>query len=239
MKNLSARIDELVENRLSASEEAAQTGANPWLSAKRRWNEVFASLASATKFLIQITVISWALSFMLAAGLISVALKPKFIPYVIEVNSAGAVLGAGIPTEKTPDDKSTIRELAEWVTNFRSVASDFKVQRRFVDKVYSYLIQSSPATTMVTDWYGKNDPFERSTEELVSVEVESVLRLSSSSWQIEWKEIPSDISGRELPRVRYRAVINIEKFEIKNAESIPSNPFGIFIKTLAISRIGE
>lgn len=211
---------------------------SPYLSARREWNEVYGQLVASARHSRIRERILWAYSALISTALIFAALNPKFVPYIIEVNSKGAVLGAGIPSHKSIDERTIVRELSDWISFHRAVVRDPLVQKQYINRIYAYLVQSDPGAATVADWYQANDPFKRAETELVSVEVESVLRQSDGTFQIEWKESPAMPSGKSLPESRYRGLLTVETHEIKDGEAIPKNPLGIFIKDISIAKIG-
>lgn len=210
----------------------------PYLSARREWNEVYGQLVASAKFSRTREAVSWCFSGCLALALIFAALRPKFVPYIVEVNTKGAVLGAGIPSHGSVNEKMTRAVLSDWISFHRSVVRDPLVQRQYVDRVYAFLLQSDAASNKVNAWYQTNDPFRRSETELISVEVESILKQSANTFQIEWKESSVTPSGQALPPSHYRGLLTIEFHEISNGEAISRNPLGIIIKDISIAKIG-
>ncbi|WP_299697694.1 type IV secretion system protein, partial [uncultured Vibrio sp.] len=80
----------------------------------------------------------------------------------------------------------TIKEISQFVEDLRGVLSDTSASERAIRRAYSKLAPNSPAYTQVTDAFQQENPFERASRELVKVEINSVLPLSESTWQVEW-----------------------------------------------------
>uniref|UniRef100_UPI00261F6537 type IV secretion system protein n=2 Tax=uncultured Vibrio sp. TaxID=114054 RepID=UPI00261F6537 len=96
---------------------------------------------------------------------------------------------------------------------------------------YSKLAPNSPAYTQVTDAFQQENPFERASRELVKVEINSVLPLSESTWQVEWLETVSDRSGNHLSGALYRATLNTQTQQPQNKTQMQQNPLGLWITT--------
>lgn len=211
---------------------------NPYLSARREWNERYGQFVKAADFWRKIALWCLLLLSLSVGGLIYIGSKSKFVPYVLKEDGSGRITGLGFPSAQSIDDRVIRANLSEWIGWHRSVVSDAMVQRQYVDKVYSYLIQGSPAKTTIDEWYLKgNDPFKRMETSSVSVQVQSVLSMSEKSYQIEWDESLVNKNGQSLGRQRYRALLSIEMREVDQI-NIVKNPLGIFISTISIQQIG-
>jgi type IV secretory pathway TrbF-like protein len=76
------------------------------------------------------------------------------------------------------------------------------------------------------------DPFSEVGKLRRTVSLESVLRLSSSTWQADWIETTSDGNGSK----RYRGVFTIQLLEPPARQRV-QNPLGIYIDTYDITEL--
>ena len=204
---------------------------NPYLNARREWNERYGSHIKAAN--------SWRLSshiqsviILLAVGaLIYASSKSQSIPFIIKTCS-GNVVSAEFPSEGAAPSPDLVKsELIEWLLNLRRVTSDGKLQRSFIDSVYAKLRKSTAATKTVSDWYQKNPPIGSS--ELVRVQPETILQVSENSWQIEWLEFKTDLQGEIIGKpAKMKATIKISFYGLKSKKQILENPLGLFIDTI-------
>jgi type IV secretory pathway TrbF-like protein len=67
------------------------------------------------------------------------------------------------------------------------------------------------------------------------VEIETVIKITGSSYQIDWFETVSETSGRR-DTVRMRALITIKLLPVTD-ETVKVNPLGIYVDALEITRI--
>ncbi len=211
---------------------------NPYLAARREWDERNGTLVKAAHDWKMIAFLLAGSVILSIGGLIYLGSKSKFVPYVMEVDSNGKILNVSVPEPRKPDDRVVTATMAEWISNHRAVVIDAKVQREFLFKTYAYIKDPSAAKAAIDDWYGKNNPLKRVVFETASVQVESVLRLSQDSFQIEWSENRSDLNGKHLgDPERFRAILTVEFGEV-DADSLMLNPLGVYIKNFSFQKIG-
>jgi type IV secretion system protein VirB5 len=211
----------------------------PYLDARREWNERYGSYIAAAETWKNYALGSLVFAGALLASTIYLALRTQYVPYVVEVDGQGRVHGTEVLSPSSPQDQTVVKAaLAAWVGDLRSVVADPIVQRQYINKVYAFLYQGSPATKTIGDWYRDNNPYQRILDQRITVEVESVLQQSENTWQIDWIEIPTQATGEEMPTIHYRGLFTIEFLTIKSTTTIPINPLGISVKESSISKIG-
>jgi type IV secretion system protein VirB5 len=112
-----------------------------------------------------------------------------------------------------------------FITNLRSVSTDPQVLYNNIDDCYA-MITSSYEPEMTRFLRGAS-PFDLVGKVRRSVEIESVLRVTASSYQIDWIESTVD-SGANRNSVRMRALVTIKLLPVTD-ETIRKNPLGIYI----------
>lgn len=212
---------------------------SPYLEARREWNERYGDYIAAAESWKRYALGSLILAAALLMSTIYLAVRTQYVPYIVEVDKQGRVHGSEVLSPSSPQDEGVVKAaLAEWVGDLRSVIADPIVQRQYINHVYAFLFQGSSATKTIGDWYRENNPYQRINDQRVVVEVESVLQQSENTWQIDWKEIPSQPTGEPMPTIHYRGLFTIEFLKIKSTSTIPINPLGISVKEASISKIG-
>lgn len=210
---------------------------NPYLAARREWNERYGSYIQEAQHWRLCALIAMGLTLVAVSGAIYIGSQSKMVPYVIGTDTLGRVNFVGLPQAQGLDERSVQAFLADWISHHRSVVTDRTVQMRFIEKTYAMIAKGSPMKTLFDQWYTVgHDPFVRAQSMSVSVEVESVLKLSGQSYQIEWQEKPIDSRGQALVPERYRAIVSLEKKEVDH-HNVLSNPLGIYLTAFSTQRI--
>lgn len=209
---------------------------NPYLNARAEWDAMFGGYVNAADQWRKYALIALSILGLSLIGNIWQGLQSKLRPYVIEKDANDRIISVSVPGEGTISDSMIRASLADWITNFRSVAADPLVQKQFVEKTYALIPQGSAAKQTVDQWYRANNPFERMKTQTVTVEIASVLGLSNKSFQIEWRETTRGLKGEVTGVEQFRALLTIERFEI-NEDTLFKNPLGIYVPTVSIQKI--
>ena len=84
------------------------------------------------------------------------------------------------------------------------------------------------------------NPFKRAEKETVAVQIESVMRQTPESWQVDWVETVRDRQGTvKMPPFHMRALLTVYLVPPTPAtteEQIRKNPMGIYIKDFRWSK---
>ena len=73
------------------------------------------------------------------------------------------------------------------------------------------------------------DPFVRAKEKTVSIELSSILELSSNTYQVEWSEIERNRTGEVLNRHEYQAALTIKQADELSGTALLKNPLGLYV----------
>lgn len=217
---------------------------NPYLSARRTWNDHVASAVAARQMWQMLGLLSLMIALAGVAGVIHIGSQSKFVPYVVEVDKLGQSAAVQPAYRASPVDQRVLRTmLTSFISDARSVTPDGILQRRAIFRVYAMLSLRDPAQTKMTEWYSateKSNPFKRSEEEMVSVEIASILPQSPQTWQIDWIETVRSRDGRVTrPPFRMRALMTIyikPPTADTTEEQIKSNPLGIYVRDFSWSK---
>lgn len=205
---------------------------SPYVAARREWNERYGDYIARARTWQIVAVASMGLSAVLAYALVDVAKASRVKPYIVEVDKLGEAVAVKPADEaSTPDQRIVRFQLANFITNARSITPDRVVQKRWLDSVYA--VSSSSAATFLNDYYKKTDPFEKGKASLVSVEINAALPLSANTWQVQWTETSRGLNGLVEGVTRWQAILNINVFAPTNAQQIIANPTGIVIDQIS------
>lgn len=162
-------------------------------------------------------------------GLVVMALQPRMVPYIIELDRTDVVSKyQAEPFAGTVNNQTYRAYLARWLRTWRKVSPDLSLIEPHVLFVYSMLDATEPANKVISQWYRENRPNERAARETTSIRVRSVLRLTQASWRLEWMEQTFDRSGNLVNEEEYTATLQIRQGRV-NPETEMDNPLGIYI----------
>lgn len=215
------------------------TPPNPYLDARREWNERYGSYVSMARFARNVAYITTLIALTATAGLIWLAGQKEVKPYVVEINGTGEIQNV-LPVGKIDQkikDRIVKAQLSSFVEKYRDVVLDAQIQRGNIMDVYRYLQRNTPAFTKITEFYKKNDPFERAKKETVFVEITRIMPLKNNAWQIEWREtVMERKTGQVLKTDNYKAIAYITISPPTDEAAIIKNPLGIIISDLNWSK---
>jgi type IV secretory pathway TrbF-like protein len=212
---------------------------NPYLSARREWNERYGNYISQAATWRVIALLAMLLALIAVSGALYLAKQSKFIPYIIEVDQLGRAHAVGPATVGSKiDPRVTKALLARFIENWRNVTMDVAVQKNRAFDLYAHLSTASAAYVSVNEHYQKNDPFKRAQSELVNVEVTSLLKIGDDIWQGEWTETTRSRKGKILRVQHYQSAMKLAyTHEADHADQLSTNPVGLFVDELSWSEI--
>lgn len=218
---------------------------NPYLSARRSWNDHIGAVVSSRQTWQVIGILSLLIALTAVGGVIHIGSQSKFIPYVIEVDKLGQTIAAGPVYEADKADPRVIHaSLADWLACARMVTPDVALQRKCVFKAYSMLAPNDPATPKMNEWLNGNadsSPFKRAAKEMVNIEIKTVIPQTPDTWQVEWSETTRDRQGTlKSQPVVWRALITTYTAEVSpqvTDEQLRNNPLSIYVRDFSWSRV--
>jgi type IV secretion system protein VirB5 len=226
------------------SKNQGPQAANPYLNARREWNNHVGGVLSASRTWQVIGIVSLMIALVSVAGMIHIASQSKFIPYVVEVDKHGQVRAVQAADVAAPADQRVIHAaLATFINDARLVTPDVSVQRDAIFRIYAMLAPDDPATAKMNEWFnGSEDasPFRRAAKETVSIEIASAIPQSEETWQVDWVETVRDRQGvMKGQPYRMRALLTIylvAPTAATSEEQIRKNPLGIFVRDFSWSK---
>ena len=220
------------------------TQENPYLNARRSWNEHVGSVVSSRQAWQIIGILSLLIALASVGGVIYIGSQSKFVPYVIEVDKLGQAVAVQPAQTAEPANERVIHAyVAAFINDARQVTPDIALQRAAIFRVYAMLSGNDPATLEMNQFLNGNpelNPFKRAEKETVAVQIESVMRQTPESWQVDWVETVRDRQGTmKMPPFHMRALLTVYLVPPTPAtteEQIRKNPMGIYIKDFRWSK---
>jgi type IV secretion system protein VirB5 len=174
-------------------------------------------------------------------GLVVLGAQPKAVPHIIEVDHLGAAIYRGPITQSAdapPSDPAIKYELRRFLEDTRTLSSDVLVLKRNWLDAYTLVTAHAGNTLSAYVQVPGNDPAARSQEQRVAIEILSTVRVSSESWQVDWRETTYDKSGAPsgAPAI-WRAMFRLLSVKPKTEADMAKNPLGLFIEEFHWDRV--
>lgn len=135
--------DEVIEGGRRAGENH-----NPYLNARRTWNDHMGSVAASRNMWQIMAILSFMIVLAAVGGVIYIGSQSKFIPYVVQVDKLGEAVAITRADIASPADSRVIHaSVAAFITDLRMVTPDIALQRRAIFRAYAMLSPNDPATT--------------------------------------------------------------------------------------------
>ena len=217
---------------------------NPYLSARRTWNDQSAANIASRQMFQLLGVLALLVALAGVGGAVYIGSQSKFIPYVVEVDRLGQRQAVGPADRAAPVDQRIVHAaVADWIGSMRLVTPDIALQRKAVFKVYSMLAPNDPATAKTNEWLNgtaDSSPFKRAAQETVSIEIASVIPQTPETWQVDWVEIVRDRQGvRKGASQRWRALVTVYAMATTpetTDDDMRNNPLGVHVRDFSWSK---
>jgi type IV secretion system protein TrbF len=213
--------------------------ANSYAEGWRAWDERYADLVVGKR--------NWQLaaggllvvSVILAAGIVWLSSHSRYVVYAVQVDKLGYALTQPQPLTPatSPDvvDRMERYEVATFIRQAREVSSDPQVEQQMLN---SLLAHARGAADRFLDEYYHADtahnPFRIAQKQTVSVQIESILQLSSKSYQVRWTEQARDLNGGVTGAPsHWEAQLQTEITPSASDDAIVSNPLGFFVNQIS------
>lgn len=156
---------------------------------------------------------------------------PRTVPMVITVSDWGEAKYVGEITKlnyegiKVP--KIAIEyQMRKFLSNRFSLSTDYTVTRNNLRECYTCL--TSTTSLKLSNEFKENNPLKDVGNFVKNIEIQSILNVSSNSYQIDFTVSYVSLTGQLLKTERKRGVISIDLMEPSKEDKI-SNPLGIYI----------
>jgi len=245
--SLRETIKDLTLKKSSADQRRsteAKAGENPYLAARRTWNDHTASMVSSRNMWQLLGILSLMIALAGVGGIIYIGSQSRFVPYVVEVDKLGQALAVAPAQQAAAVDQRVVHAaVASFISDARLVTPDVALQRKAVFRLYSMLSANDPATAKANEWLNgtaESSPFARAVTETVSIEILSVIPQTPDTWQVDWMESVRDRQGimKDKP-FRMRALVTVYTVPATpqtTEEQVRNNPLGIYVRDFSWSK---
>ncbi len=199
----------------------------PYQKAAQLWDERIGSARVQANNWRLMAFGSLVLSFGLAGGVLWQSVQSRVVPYVVEVDRLGGVRAIGPAIEPYhPSDAQIAYYLAHFISDVRSLSIDPIVVRNNWLEAYAYA--TDHAAVFLNGYAQKNDPFKSVGERTVSVDVNSVVRVSDTSFQVKWTEQTYDHNALNKTE-HWTAILSVVTRQPATADVLHKNPLGLYV----------
>ncbi|MGE4483443.1 conjugal transfer protein TrbF, partial [Acidocella sp.] len=174
------------------------------------------------------------LSAGLGAGLVWQSTHGSVVPWVVQVDTLGqAQAVAPAMADYRPADPQIAWYLAQFIEDVRSIPDDPVIVRR--NWLQAYDFTTDQGAVALNDFARNDDPFAQIGKIQVSVDISSVIRASSNSFQVAWVERHYE-DGSLASTQHWTAILTIVISPPTDANRLQKNPLGIYITAINWSK---
>jgi type IV secretion system protein VirB5 len=217
-----------------ASDAKASIPSNPYLNARREWDERYGDQISRARSWRITAFASLAVAGIAVVGIMVIGSQSKIKPYVVAIDKLGNPIAMAQPVSGSAIDQRIIEaQLANWVWDARTVIPDPVAQKNLINKVYA--MTSSAAATYLNQYYTQHSPFGDFT---VNVQINSILPISKDTWQVSWEEARFQ-NGQPQPLQHWKANITtgVDQKLGETPQVQIDNPLGLFIRSVSWTQV--
>lgn len=216
---------------MEKAEKITKGPRNPFLDARRAWNEHSGATVQNSRNW-RLMAVSSSLGVIGLLIILGVVLsQQKIVPYVVELNGhseAVRVVRADVMAQ--PSTNQIRAALRTWIIGARTVYGDFRAGKNQIDTAYAMTMLDSPAYRTLVEFHRENNPYERAQKETVEIAVNAVVAVSDNTWQIEWTETTKQISGRVLGTKAWQGSFTVAISPPTEESQILVNPIGVYVR---------
>ena len=217
---------------------AAPSIHNPYLAARKEWDERYGDLLTRARNWRFCAVLLGCVALVQAGGLIYFSTKSKVIPFVVAIDNLDRVVAAG-PAQPTgaADERLVRAALYGWIGDLRMVTTDGVAQRRAIDHVYSMIGSRTVAQLQINEFYSQDPPASRGQHETVSADVKAIFSTSDKTYEVDWVETARSLSGQVLFEQSWKGSVTIAVNPPTDERLARVNPLGIYVVSISWSRV--
>lgn len=216
---------------------------NPYITAQNEWDERFAFHAGQARrwFYVSMGTLGFA-AVALGFG-IWAAVKTEYVPYIVAVDKLGQAAVAASPQFISDWPTSVVkREVADFVSNWRSVPSDVVVLNNNLRRMFYFLQSGDPANTKIKERNANPETAHHRMRETKTVEVDvvSVNFVGGNSWLVEWRETTRQRStGSILQIAIYKGTFVLKPALDISPEILTKNPLAMIVEDFDVQQQGN
>ncbi len=213
--------------------------ANPYVQGLREWDERYANLVIGKRNW-QIAAAGLLLAtIILAAGVVLLSSRTRYIVYAVEVDKLGYALTQAQPltASSPPDviDRIERYEVASFIREARSVSSDTQVEQQALNSLLAH--SRGAADHFLDEYYHSDDaghnPFQIAQKQTISVQIDSILKISPQSYEVRWTEVHRDLNGAAVGSpTHWEAQLQTKSVPPSDDDTVVSNPIGFYVTNI-------
>jgi type IV secretion system protein VirB5 len=172
------------------------------------------------------------ISFLFAVYAVSLQ---KTVPVLVNVMPSGEAAYIGEVHQNSAvsvPEAAVIFQVKKFITSFRSISTDSEVLYNNIDDCYQMI--TADYEPVMTRFLQANSPFKLVGKIRRVVEIESAIKITGSSYQIDWTETVIDSNGQHKKKLRAIVTVQILPTDDK---TIKRNPLGIYIKNCEMTEL--
>jgi type IV secretion system protein VirB5 len=213
-----------LENPFKAGQDKAYADILKDCMDEKRWWRGFVGIGILILFLVCLIFFIYAVSLQ------------KTVPVLVNVMPSGEsqYLGEVRQSATVQVPEAAIQYQArKFITNLRSVSTDSQVLYNNIDECYSMV--TSTYEPVMTRFLREASPFDLVGKVRRSIEIESILKITTNSYQVDWIESTIDPTGNKK-NARVRALITMRVLPTTE-QTIKKNPLGIYIENYEMTQL--
>jgi len=211
---------------------------NPYLAARREWDERYGEFITRAKNWRTMAVISAMVALIATGGMLWQSARSRVIPFVVLVDSLGRPIASGLAEQASVgDDRLRRAVIQDWIDNVRMVTTDGIAQRRAINRVYAYIASGTNAQAFISDFYRNDPPFKRAQTGTVSVEVKSVLPTSDRTFEVDWIETTRDLFGGVKSTDHWKGSFTIALNAPTEERQARINPLSLYVTAASWAKV--
>jgi type IV secretion system protein VirB5 len=161
----------------------------------------------------------------------------RTVPVLVNVmqNGEAEYLGAVKQTKTIEVPEAAIQYQARrFINNLRSISTDPQVLYNNIEDCYAMVTVSGEK--VMTKELRADSPFEVVGKKRREVRIESTLKITDSTYQIDWNEVTMETGMTSQSRARLRALVTVKLLPTTD-KTIQRNPLGIYIDSYSITML--
>ncbi len=178
-----------------------------------------------------------ALGFCALGYLMFTRSEPKIVPYIVTVDRQGSVLSSDIlKPQKNIPESAIAAFMCDFTEKLYSVFEDKSLQREYIREIYSMIDLESQARSQLDSFYNEANLFSKDLNLRQSVKIESVSRISESSFQVDYTIVRTSFDDESERSFKSIFSYRIASLNFDTVEQLRLNPLSILIYEIKTSR---
>ena len=228
------------QNESNFDPQKEKSSSNPYLNVQRKWDDRYGTEVKEKKIWQKFSIISLSLNIVLVIAVTYYGTRSQYIPYALKTNDSSTTIQV-VKLDATAeiDPKIISSQLAQFVSDIRTVTTDGKLKKKMQERVYTLCGSTDGGTSLntVQEFWRKNDPFEIAKVMNISVAVTSVMALNTTNtYQIQWTET-AIVNGIEREKINWSGFFEVSKKNLTTWAEILNNPTGLVVKSISWSQV--